>query len=154
MGIKCRSFHQQDREKQNKTSKNNTNPTHNTRPVKTRKKAETTRAPLSPSYHLFHHEVVLHAIPCIWSDVRHVLHLLAQAGLSHLARVVVAWAGKWCPLLFATSFAQYFHICIHLSTSILFLAKIRLQFMGVSVIVLQVAKHPCRSRPLPSCSTA
>ena len=43
-GIKCMSFHQHDRPKQTKPT-NNTTP----RPVKTRKKGETTRAPLSPS---------------------------------------------------------------------------------------------------------
>ena len=60
-------------------------------------------APLSPSCDLFHHVAILHAIRVIFrcpSCLR--LPFLAQAGLSHPARVDVAWAGK-CPLWSATS---------------------------------------------------
>jgi len=47
--IECMSFHRQDRNKANKTNNHNTTQHAQNRPVKTRKKGETNRAPLSPS---------------------------------------------------------------------------------------------------------
>ena len=97
--------------KQTNTNQNRTQPTNQQKPTHKvlwnfAKRCETKvkrLAPLSPSCDLFHHVVILHAIRVIFrcpSCLRPPF--LAQAGLSHPARVDVAWAGK-CPLWSATS---------------------------------------------------
>ena len=69
-------------------------------------KVKPPRAPLSPSMHLFHHVVILQAIHVRFRCPScQCLHYLAQAGLSHPAPVVDAWAGKR-PLWFCHLFAQ------------------------------------------------
>ena len=77
------------------------------RPMKIRKimwnKVKHPAPPLSPSMHLFHQVVILQAIHVKFRcPACQYLRYLAQAGLSHQARVDDAWAGK-CPLWSATS---------------------------------------------------
>ena len=110
--IECRIFtrpsQRQNKPTQTKTKRNPPNQQKPTHKVlwNFAKRCETKvkrLAPLSPSCDLFHHVVILHAIRVIFrcpSCLR--LPFLAQAGLSHPARVDVAWAGK-CPLWSATS---------------------------------------------------
>ena len=92
-----------------------------TRPVKIRKNGETNRAPLSPSSHLFHHVVCPPCHPCRRSDVRHVhfcISLLRRVSHIRQESSLELVSALFClpPL------CTIVHICINLSTRILFLA--------------------------------
>ena len=108
-GITCRSFPPALKETQNKPNQKQTQQhkpnKHKTERCqwKTRKKGETKRAPKPLMSSL--PSCSVSSLPSMWK-IRcpscPLLHPLAQAGLSHLARVVAVWAGM-CPLLLATA---------------------------------------------------